>query len=102
MIRRPPRSTLFPYTTLFRSNGPLFVVHHPSRRGFRRPAHSRIDRSDGRRCPPFPKSLGLALIRCDIFQHHRPPPAARGIRRGSHACTLSTLFPTAPPRSPYA
>src|SRR2546427_6925738 len=24
MIRRPPRSTLFPYTTLFRSPGPLF------------------------------------------------------------------------------
>src|SRR3712207_8196753 len=23
MIRRPPRSTLFPYTTLFRSNTPL-------------------------------------------------------------------------------
>src|SRR3712207_7407659 len=23
MIRRPPRSTLFPYTTLFRSNGEL-------------------------------------------------------------------------------
>src|SRR3712207_7364068 len=27
MIRRPPRSTLFPYTTLFRSDQPLFVVH---------------------------------------------------------------------------
>src|SRR2546430_13744762 len=26
MIRRPPRSTLFPYTTLFRSYG--FTVHH--------------------------------------------------------------------------
>src|SRR3712207_7950521 len=25
MIRRPPRSTLFPYTTLFRSNAPLSV-----------------------------------------------------------------------------
>src|SRR5260370_9060048 len=25
MIRRPPRSTLFPYTTLFRSRGNLFV-----------------------------------------------------------------------------
>src|SRR5256885_11109322 len=25
MIRRPPRSTLFPYTTLFRSRGPGFV-----------------------------------------------------------------------------
>src|SRR5438477_8437337 len=23
MLRRPPRSTLFPYTTLFRSGGPL-------------------------------------------------------------------------------
>src|SRR5258708_36243536 len=26
MIRRPPRSTLFPYTTLFRSNGRLAFV----------------------------------------------------------------------------
>src|SRR6266542_6807452 len=25
MIRRPPRSTLFPYTTLFRSHGPAAV-----------------------------------------------------------------------------
>src|SRR5688572_31840104 len=25
MIRRPPRSTLFPYTTLFRSDGPAHV-----------------------------------------------------------------------------
>src|SRR3712207_8570287 len=27
MIRRPPRSTLFPYTTLFRS-APLEALHH--------------------------------------------------------------------------
>src|SRR3989454_6729149 len=27
MIRRPPRSTLFPYTTLFRSNGEFGVKH---------------------------------------------------------------------------
>src|SRR3712207_8081607 len=27
MIRRPPRSTLFPYTTLFRSEQPLAFVH---------------------------------------------------------------------------
>src|SRR3712207_7738799 len=26
MIRRPPRSTLFPYTTLFRSNGRVGVL----------------------------------------------------------------------------
>src|SRR3989475_7776215 len=30
MIRRPPRSTLFPYTTLFRSND-LAPVHDPHR-----------------------------------------------------------------------
>src|SRR3712207_8997632 len=37
MIRRPPRSTLFPYTTLFRSlvghrRGPLGLDHHARRR----------------------------------------------------------------------
>src|SRR5690348_17998542 len=29
MIRRPPRSTLFPYTTLFRSHDPLGLAHLP-------------------------------------------------------------------------
>src|SRR2546429_3407372 len=28
MIRRPPRSTLFPYTTLFRSTSPNEVICH--------------------------------------------------------------------------
>src|SRR3712207_7382940 len=37
MIRRPPRSTLFPYTTLFRSHGPA------ARRGAR-PAARRLRR----------------------------------------------------------
>src|SRR3712207_7232679 len=31
MIRRPPRSTLFPYTTLFRSFPPWHVVHDQAR-----------------------------------------------------------------------
>src|SRR3712207_9128869 len=34
MIRRPPRSTLFPYTTLFRSRALLAPAHRlPPRRG---------------------------------------------------------------------
>src|SRR2546426_5524599 len=36
MIRRPPRSTLFPYTTLFRSSFPqggLIDLNHPYARG---------------------------------------------------------------------
>src|SRR6266508_5330567 len=31
MIRRPPRSTLFPYTTLFRSPAPEVALVHPER-----------------------------------------------------------------------
>src|SRR5256885_15298125 len=30
MIRRPPRSTLFPYTTLFRSRGEARKMKHPA------------------------------------------------------------------------
>src|SRR2546430_13682560 len=41
MIRRPPRSTLFPYTTLFRSSAlyltlALLAAHTQSQRGVRR------------------------------------------------------------------
>src|SRR5438309_3120818 len=32
MIRRPPRSTLFPYTTLFRSPGARRPLHRPRSR----------------------------------------------------------------------
>src|SRR2546430_12567188 len=58
MIRRPPRSTLFPYTTLFRSLGPAAAVlkgaadGHPSpgrRRCRRRPDHSPPGRCGFRR-----------------------------------------------------
>src|SRR3712207_8653790 len=48
MIRRPPRSTLFPYTTLFRSRGLA------SRNRLLRAAlpENRTDRRDLRRPPP--------------------------------------------------
>src|SRR2546425_6555451 len=42
MIRRPPRSTLFPYTTLFRS-------HRSARRARRRVSGARTSRSTDRR-----------------------------------------------------
>src|SRR2546426_3345928 len=46
MIRRPPRSTLFPYTTLFRS---------PERRLDRRPAARRSHRARCRGAVPPPE-----------------------------------------------
>src|SRR2546422_10745012 len=37
MIRRPPRSTLFPYTTLFRSDGVAIVAAFREAHGIARP-----------------------------------------------------------------
>src|SRR3712207_6891695 len=54
MIRRPPRSTLFPYTTLFRS-----LVERGGEEDLDRP--DRVDLARGRRDaagPPLPRQLG--------------------------------------------
>src|SRR6266853_3940562 len=45
MIRRPPRSTLFPYTTLFRSQPALAGPNHASRTAERWPARVRDRKS---------------------------------------------------------
>src|SRR2546427_891663 len=51
MIRRPPRSTLFPYTTLFRSGQHVEHLHRPVEHaeGRRRAGCSRIQCRDGPR-----------------------------------------------------
>src|SRR3712207_8442559 len=41
MMRRPPRSTLFPYTTLFRSEPGHRLDHQPARRAVARPPGAR-------------------------------------------------------------
>src|SRR2546425_9768666 len=41
MIRRPPRSTLFPYTTLFRSNFSVVAGSHEIP-GLRAPPHTKL------------------------------------------------------------
>src|SRR3712207_6934016 len=45
MIRRPPRSTLFPYTTLFRSGGPHGARGLPLSGAW--PVRVRMDRAQG-------------------------------------------------------
>src|SRR3712207_7836216 len=49
MIRRPPRSTLFPYTTLFRSHRP--VRRRPARRAVEPDDAEAQRRAAGRRLP---------------------------------------------------
>src|SRR5438034_11409149 len=114
MIRRPPRSTLFPYTTLFRSPrgwsasttpGPrarvparAFALRFPPGWYARTapapvpPADSGSGRST-RRCAlgleaPEP---GLELIEVALVLHRRPEPPARAPRRrlGRRGCDLS-------------
>src|SRR3712207_8529598 len=58
MIRRPPRSTLFPYTTLFRSGGAPGRTAHglPGPHGeVRRMARKMID------CRAIPNDIGCTL-----------------------------------------
>src|SRR2546422_6189392 len=64
MIRRPPRSTLFPYTTLFRS-------HLPARRAVAAGAAARRDRRD-------PRERG----------RHDSRRAGRAVARPSRACVV--------------
>src|SRR5258705_5142509 len=61
MIRRPPRSTLFPYTTLFRSRG--------------------VRRAPGRRPDPAGRRQGAAAGR----------QAWRGLRSEEHTSELQSL-----------
>src|SRR5438046_4654371 len=65
MTRRPPRSTLFPYTTLFRSSGSR-AIHHPngSVKTFRQ--------SYGvRRLKPHAPRASVRCLRSEKTQHPR-------------------------------
>src|SRR5688572_31402776 len=66
MIRRPPRSTLFPYTTLFRSRR----RRHPPPRLHRRRRHGHPEK--GRRLtPPLPRAVrGSAGGSCWRSEEH--------------------------------
>src|SRR3712207_8257601 len=102
MIRRPPRSTLFPYTTLFRSL-PFLMSHAAIVEGIdvRLEAHARF------RPDPHDVALRLRRIEEDAFAHflhaevelHAPPvhEAGHGDRKStrlnsSHANISYAVF----------
>src|SRR2546426_8913331 len=69
MIRRPPRSTLFPYTTLFRSSAAAGCALTHLCGGFRR----REDFLERRREPRH--LFRRADRHAQVIEHRREPPA---------------------------
>src|SRR3712207_7548318 len=78
MIRRPPRSTLFPYTTLFRS-------HDEQARGGRRLARGRLARGlrRRRRLAAMERRPGLGAAR------RAAPPDRKSTRLNSSHANIS-------------
>src|SRR4051812_49706209 len=93
MIRRPPRSTLFPYTTLFRSEprSPPRVVPEPAHPGTSRTWHRHAYRSDhggdrkSTRLNSSHMSISYAVFCLKKKKHIRNP-----------CVTQTTLTPTTP------
>src|SRR3989454_11960473 len=115
MIRRPPRSTLFPYTTLFRSRlgDDLYALGRPARPGEPRPRgraphHERV-RHGPRRGDHEPGGegerhvevtiLGVELAGADIGQ--RIPPGHVVVHDQARG-PFAGLAPEAPDSPPWA
>src|SRR2546430_16224820 len=84
MIRRPPRSTLFPYTTLFRSHGVRRCRREASSRrdtdGERPARGKRAGVGEGARIPQGRPSAALVLQTLPEESHDRLPRAVRDFR----------------------
>src|SRR5438105_11152791 len=81
MIRRPPRSTLFPYTTLFRSGDARARHHRLDGRVERRHSHGHALRDGGR-------ALGARELRFGSGRVH--DPARAPIRSEEHTSELQS------------
>src|SRR3989449_5952322 len=83
MIRRPPRSTLFPYTTLFRSVLPAQNLRHPARQPAERLA-GRIDHEPAVRHVLFSQTERL---------HSRPSQEARSVTAANYTRAVRACQP---------
>src|SRR2546428_2669131 len=99
MIRRPPRSTLFPYTTLFRS--PLGAHRHQPTGLDLLPLRPRRDR---RALPALPAPAGAALRRVRAAAGGRdvtrPATRTHGGRVAEGPSPPPPVFPLCPPPPP--
>src|SRR3989442_10806189 len=102
MIRRPPRSTLFPYTTLFRSR-----YAGPTRLAFERPAGAEEEENPFRQVggPRVGPGTYTATLSAGRSEEHtselqsRPHLACRLLLEKKKTSTPSTLPNIAPART---
>src|SRR3712207_8704037 len=85
MIRRPPRSTLFPYTTLFRSGGHAVMreLHDLDLVGLRRVPDVDLDEE------PIQLSLGQ-WVRALVFDRVLRGDHEEGVRSEEHTSELQS------------
>src|SRR5688572_31267162 len=101
MIRRPPRSTLFPYTTLFRPRGPDLHGGLPPRHRGGRPARSEEHTSELQSQSNLVCRLLLEKKKQNPFvlppPTHHPVPHAADLHRAAPAAvahpTLQSVRP---------
>src|SRR5256712_14153002 len=103
MIRRPPRSTLFPYTTLFRSTL-LSIGERPGPQTFEDPWSAPVGRADGllirAKCAPHFRRI--------LYEMSPSSPLLRNYAHGScpagtHYCRITPAGqPTPCPHMPLA
>src|SRR2546427_2800960 len=87
MIRRPPRSTLFPYTTLFRSH----AIHLQSERASRPPRAPRAGGVSRRRAAGPARARGAARRRAvRLHAPGEPRASAPGRRSEEHTSELQS------------
>src|SRR3712207_8304491 len=81
MIRRPPRSTLFPYTTLFRSLVPLPLLACPLTQNVVSNAHRPMSHS----------CFGTQRVNLsNIFSHHLHSSRCRGSKQDRKSTRLNS------------
>src|SRR2546425_6856161 len=95
MIRRPPRSTLFPYTTLFRSPAAHGLGGRHDRRVPRKPAGERDHRSEEHTS----ELQSLAYLVCRLLLEKKKPTEARRVEDRQRAL-VNERRPSKQPRRP--
>src|SRR2546427_8934065 len=93
MIRRPPRSTLFPYTTLFRSRAPAAAARAPGRRaaaGRAFPAPGRRHLAQAPGCRRRAAAAGARLARQCARAAQRHGARGPAVRSEEHTSELQS------------